>query len=47
MAFKKKFVRWQCLFCFIRQQHFCRFLPLAENELVQMVICEVRNAWPA
>jgi len=44
MAFKTKYVRWQCLFCFIRQKHFCRFLPLAEHELVQMVIREVRNA---
>jgi len=44
MAFKKKYVRWQFLFCFIRQQRFCRFLSLAEHELMQMVICEVRNA---
>jgi len=47
MAFKTKYMRWQRLFCFIRQKHFCRFLPLAEDELVQMVIWEVRNAWPA
>ena len=35
MAFKTKYVRWQCLFCFIRQKHFCRFLLLGEHELVQ------------
>jgi len=44
MTFNTKYVRWQRLFCFIRQQHFCRFLPSAEHELVQMVTCEIRNA---
>jgi len=44
MAFKAKYARWQCLFCFIRQKHFCRFLPLGEHGLVQMVTTEVRIA---
>jgi len=38
MAFKTKYVRWQCLFCFIEQKHFRRFLPVAKHELVQIVM---------